>query len=107
MKILLVIDMQNDFLHGSLKNDEGIKKINDVVSKIKEYKNENQIVIATRDTHQENYLETQEGEILPVVHCVKDTFGWQINSDILDVLGDSLIFDKPTFGSLELADYLR
>jgi nicotinamidase-related amidase len=107
MKILIVIDMQNDFLHGALRNEEGIKIIPNVVSKVKEYKAENNLVIATRDTHEENYLETQEGLNLPVTHCIKGTNGWQINKDILEVLGDSLIFDKPSFGSLELARYLR
>lgn len=107
MKLLIAIDMQNDFLHGALRNEEGINIIPKVVNKIKEYKENNNIVIATRDTHETNYLETQEGFNLPVTHCIKGTEGWQINEDILEVLGDSLIFDKPTFGSLELAKYLR
>lgn len=106
MKILIVVDMQNDFLHGALKNEEGIKKIPNVVNKINEYKKNGYEIIATRDTHMSNYLETQEGINLPFVHCIKDTLGWQINDDVKEALGDVLIFDKPTFGSTELAHYL-
>ena len=107
MKILLVIDMQNDFLYGALRNEEGIKIIPSVVNKIKEYKVNNDLVIATRDTHYDNYLETQEGINLPVTHCIKDTYGWEINDSVKEVLTDSLVIDKPVFGSMELALYLK
>ena len=107
MKILIVIDMQNDFLHGALKNEYGIKIIPGVVEKIKEYKANNCQIIATRDTHYSDYLKTQEGEKLPVPHCIKDTYGWQIEESIATALGVCLTFDKPTFGSTMLSDYLR
>ena len=107
MKILIVVDMQNDFLEGSLRNEEGIKIIPKVVEKIKQYKNNNDLVIATRDTHDISYLQTEEGKNLPVIHCVKKTPGWEINSEVKDVLTSSLVFDKPTFGSLELALWLK
>ena len=107
MKILIVIDMQNDFLEGALRNEEGIKIIPNVIKKINEYKNNNDLIIATKDTHYEDYLQTQEGKNLPFVHCVKDTNGWQINEQISKVLGDVLVFNKPTFGSLELASWLK
>lgn len=107
MKILIVIDMQNDFLHGALRNEEGIKIIPAVISKIKEYKENGDVVIATRDTHHDDYMQTQEGINLPVEHCIKNTYGWEINAEISKELNDSLIFDKPTFGSLELASYLK
>lgn len=106
MKILIVIDMQNDFLHGSLRNEEGIKIIPNVINKIKEYKANGDIIIATRDTHDTSYLETLEGVNLPVSHCILGTEGWEINSDVKEALGDVAIFDKPTFGSIDLADYL-
>ncbi len=106
MKILVVIDMQNDFLTGALRNEEGIKIIPNVIEKIKEYKKNNDIIIATRDTHHPDYLNTQEGINLPVPHCIKDTFGWEINNDILSLLEGSKIFDKPSFGSVDLAEYL-
>lgn len=107
MKILLVIDMQNDFLHGALRNEEGIKIIPSVVEIIKEYKKNNDVVIATRDTHNSDYLLTQEGINLPVSHCIKDSYGWEINEEISNVLGDSIIFDKPVFGSMDLALFLK
>ena len=107
MKILLVIDMQNDFLDGALRNEEGIKIIPNVVNKIYEYQENNNLIIATRDTHEKDYLQTQEGVNLPVIHCVKNSNGWEINNDVSRALGDSLVFDKPTFGSLELANYLK
>lgn len=106
MKILIVIDMQNDFLEGSLRNEEGIKIIPNVVKKINDYKKNGYEIIATRDTHDFNYLDSQEGKNLPVEHCIIDTYGWQINKDVNEALGDALIFDKPTFGSVALADYL-
>ena len=106
MKILLVIDMQNDFLEGALRNEEGIRIIPNVVNKINEYKKNNDLIIATRDTHQANYMETQEGKNLPVVHCIENTYGWEINDKVKNALGDVLVFDKPTFGSVDLASYL-
>ena len=61
-------------------------------------------IFATRDTHPENYLETQEGKNLPVVHCVKGTEGWQINEKVKAALKDAAVIDKPTFGSKALAE---
>ena len=104
-KILVVIDMQNDFIDGSLGTPEAVAIVDNVVNKINTYKANN--IYATRDTHFENYLETSEGKNLPVVHCVKDTFGWQINSTVADAIKNSVIIDKPSFGSLELAEMLR
>ena len=73
-KILLVIDMQNDFINGALGTPEAEAIVDRVAEEIAKYPAGD--VIATRDTHPENYLETQEGRNLPVVHCVKDTPGW-------------------------------
>lgn len=106
MKILVVIDMQNDFLDGALRNEEAIKIIDDVCSKIEEYKNSNALIFATRDTHYDNYMKTNEGKNLPVPHCIYNTHGWEINDKIKMSLGDAKVFDKPTFGSVELANYL-
>ena len=103
-KILVVIDMQNDFINGSLGTDEAQAIVDNVVNKIKEYEPIN--IYATRDTHKENYLETSEGKSLPVVHCVKDTYGWQIRAEIAKVMSEAKIVDKPTFGSTDLADIL-
>ena len=107
MKILVVIDMQNDFLEGTLRNEEGIKIIPNVINKINEYKKNNDLVVATRDTHDISYLQTEEGRNLPIIHCVKKSEGWNINQDVEKALGKVLVFDKPTFGSLELAQWLK
>ena len=104
MKILIVVDMQNDFIDGALGTKEAEKIVANVKEKIDTYRSNNDEVIFTRDTHFDDYLETQEGKNLPVKHCIKDTFGWQI-SDKLDV-ADSVVIDKPTFGSTKLMEYL-
>ena len=102
MKILVVVDMQNDFIDGALGTKEAEGIVSNVQQKIETYRNKNDVVIFTRDTHFENYLETQEGKNLPVKHCIKDSFGWQISSKLN--VADSTIIDKPVFGSLELAE---
>lgn len=103
-KILLVIDMQNDFIDGALGTREAEAIVDRVTDEIKKYPVSD--IIATRDTHTEDYLNTREGKNLPVVHCVKGTTGWELNSKIAAALGEALIIDKPTFGSRELAERL-
>lgn len=102
MKILCVIDMQNDFIDGSLGTKEAVEIVPLVKAKIEKYLKNGDKVIFTRDTHSEDYLTTAEGRNLPVVHCVKDTDGWQI-SPLLSTDGCEII-DKPTFGSYALAE---
>lgn len=104
MKLLIVVDMQNDFIDGTLGTKEAVAIVPAVKAKIEEYRSMNNQVVFTYDTHQSNYLETQEGKNLPVVHCVENTEGWQI-SDKLEV-AQSKVFKKPSFGSLELAEYV-
>lgn len=104
MKMLAVIDMQNDFIDGALGTAEAVAIVEKVKAKIESYKSAGDEVVFTRDTHQPDYLLTQEGKNLPVEHCIKDTFGWQI-SDVLPTEGCK-ITDKPTFGSKELAEYI-
>lgn len=103
-KILLVIDMQNDFISGALGTPEAEAIVSQVAEEIRKYPTEN--VIATRDTHTENYLNTQEGRKLPVVHCVKGTPGWELHPEIAAALKGAAVIDKPTFGSKELAEKL-
>lgn len=98
MKTLVVIDMQNDFIDGSLGTAEAQAIVADVKKKIEEYKARGDEVIFTRDTHFENYSETNEGRHLPVSHCIKDSHGWQISSE-LSCDGCEIV-DKPTFGWL-------
>ena len=96
MKTLIVVDMQNDFIDMALGTPEAVAIVPKVKEKIKEYINNGDRVIFTRDTHFENYLDTEEGKKLPVPHCIKDTRGWQI-ADGLYVEGCKII-DKPNFG---------
>lgn len=96
MKTLIVVDMQNDFIDGSLGTKEAQAIVPNVKKKIQEYKNRGDEIIFTRDTHQSDYLDTPEGKKLPVVHCIEGTKGWQ-NADGLEVEGCTYI-DKPTFG---------
>ena len=104
-KILLVIDMQNDFIDGSLGTNEAVKVVDNVINKIKKYPSEN--VFATKDTHEENYLATREGMHLPVEHCIRGTDGWDINSEIKKLITASNIFEKGTFGSVKLVEKIR
>ena len=104
MKILVVIDMQNDFIDGALGTKEAQSIVGNVKEKIAEYRASGYPVIFTRDTHSHDYMNTQEGRNLPVPHCIEGTHGWEI-SDELDTK-DSMIINKPTFGSTELGEYL-
>lgn len=104
-KILIVVDMQNDFVDGALGTKEAVAIVPNVVSKVKEHDG---IVVYTRDTHQPEYLSTQEGKHLPVPHCIENTNGWQIIDEVqaLAMKDESNIFNKDTFGSKELIEYL-
>ncbi len=104
-KILIVIDMQNDFIDGALGTGEAVSIVEAVKEKIRSYPSGD--VMATMDTHGENYLETQEGRMLPVVHCIRGTEGWKIRADVAALLGDARIFKKPSFGSMRLAEVLK
>ena len=104
MKILVVVDMQNDFINGSLGTKEAEGIVPAVIEKIKKYESEGGLVIYTKDTHYQNYLETSEGANLPVEHCIKGTWGHDIPEEILR--SHELIFEKLTFGSRELVEYL-
>lgn len=104
-KALIVIDMQNDFITGTLANEMAKKIVAPIVRRIDCFRGN---VFATRDTHGKNYLSTPEGRELPITHCVKDTNGWQIQKDIAHALEfkNATIVDKPTFGSLNW-DFLQ
>ena len=104
-KILIVIDMQNDFIDAALGTKEAVAIVDSVKEKIRSYPAAD--VIATMDTHGENYLETQEGKNLPVPHCIKGSKGWKIRPDIAELLTDAKIYEKPTFGSTAMAADLK
>ena len=103
MKILVVVDMQNDFIDGALGSSEALSILPYVKEVIRNFDGK---VIFTRDTHYENYMQTQEGKNLPVPHCIKGTKGWQIHPE-LDVLRKTEPVDKLSFGSKELPDVLK
>ena len=96
MKTLIVVDMQNDFIDGSLGTAEAVAIVPKVKEKIEEYRRNGDQVIFTRDTHQENYMETNEGRHLPVVHCIQGSEGWQIREGLYQE-GEEII-NKPSFG---------
>jgi len=111
-KILCIIDCQEDFITGALKNEEAIKAVPKIVKKAQEFDGE--YIFITRDTHNEDYLDTKEGKHLPIPHCIKGTPGWMLNSDLSRVLTQKDVkeehiiayFDKPTFGSTALVKHI-
>lgn len=110
MKVLVVVDMQNDFVDGSLGTPEAAAVVPNVVEKIRTWDG---AVYATQDTHFANYLETQEGQILPVPHCIQGTEGWRIVPPVRAALtrgaaqNESVLYvTKATFGSRDLAELL-
>ena len=105
MDVLVVVDMQKDFISGALGTKEAAAIVPRVAEKIAQAKKAGKTVVFTRDTHHENYLDTQEGKNLPVPHCLEGTDGWKIDP-ALDAAG-ALIFDKPSFGSEALVRYLK
>lgn len=102
-KTLIVVDMQKDFIDGALGTKEAEAIVENVKKKIESYNENGDEIIFTRDTHYDNYLETNEGKYLPVVHCIKDTEGWMINKE-LEVPG-AIYIDKPSFGYMNWKDY--
>ncbi len=106
MELLVVVDMQKDFIDGALGTKEAQAIVKEVIKEIKGFSGK---VVYTMDTHGEHYLDTQEGRNLPVIHCVKDSDGWQLEKEIQAIAKENkaLIFEKPTFGSMELAQYVK
>lgn len=103
-KALIVVDMQNDFITGALANTEGQKIVPAIAELVKNFDGD---IIVTRDTHYENYMNTQEGRRLPVPHCIENTEGWNIVPEIqaaLDERKDVTYVDKQTFGSIALGE---
>ncbi|MDE5620931.1 MAG: cysteine hydrolase [Ruminococcus sp.] len=104
MKVLIVIDMQNDFTTGILGNPETasvVKNVTEYIRKFRETESDGKI-IATLDTHDENYMNTQEGKYLPVPHCIRGTDGWKLVPEIDKVLGEFIRLEKITFGAVDL-----
>ena len=105
-KILVVVDMQKDFVDGTLGTKEAVSIVPAVVEKIENFSGD---IIVTYDTHPENYMETQEGKNPPVPHCIKATDGWKLDEKVQSVLDKKnyKIIEKPTFGATELPVYIK
>lgn len=112
MKVLVVVDMQGDFVDGSLGTAEARGIVSKVVDKVSNF--DGDMICITQDTHDDHYASTQEGRLLPVPHCIKNSEGWNIQRDVYEAISGAAargvrvpgFFMKPTFGSVELADYL-
>jgi len=104
-KLLIVVDMQNDFITGPLGSAEAQATVSHVKRKVAEFSQAGYPIIFTKDTHFDDYLETSEGKFLPVVHCVQGTNGHDIIDDL--EIEDSTVIEKNTFGSLELIDFIE
>lgn len=102
-KLLIVVDMQKDFIDGALGTPEAQKIVPYVVDEIKNFDGD---VVFTYDTHSSLYLDTREGKRLPVPHCIKDTDGWRLDENIEPLSVGKKCFYKPTFGSVELANFV-
>ena len=103
-KFLIVVDMQNDFIDGALGTKEAAAIVPSVKKKIETFDGK---VVFTRDTHGQNYLDSREGGMLPVSHCIENSDGWQIRFELAEACPNAKIIDKPTFGSVQLGEYLR
>ena len=105
-KFLIAVDLQNDFITGSLGTAEAEAIVGAAAARIAECRAAGWKVIATLDTHGADYMDTSEGRKLPVPHCVRGTEGWKIEPAIDAALGDSLRLEKPTFGSVKLPEVI-
>lgn len=105
-KLLVVVDMQNDFIDEALGTKEAVAIVDKVAEYIKGAALDNREVVFTRDTHFDNYPDTQEGRKLPVPHCIKNTHGWEICDSLKPYTEGRKVFDKVTFGSVELMNYV-
>lgn len=104
-RLLVVVDMQKDFINGSLGIKEAQAIVPNVAEKIREYQSAGDEVVFTLDTHHENYLETQEGKRLPVEHCIEGTEGWELDKAFQDF--DGIRIEKPSFGSGTLVETIE
>lgn len=107
-RLLIVVDYQNDFVSGSLGFPKAVSLEEPIARKIAAYRNAGDTVVFTLDTHGEDYLKTLEGQNLPVSHCHRGSEGWQLYGKVALLKSPrDLTFEKPTFGSTELMEYLK
>ncbi|MCM1273077.1 MAG: cysteine hydrolase [Clostridium sp.] len=105
-RLLVVVDMQNDFIDGALGTKEACGIVEPAKRYIEKAIGDDVTVVFTRDTHHENYMETQEGKKLPVPHCIEGSKGWNICDALIPFSVGRIILDKPGFGSTALMDYV-
>lgn len=106
-RIVFVIDMQKDFIDGALGTAEAQAIVPNVAARIQKEKAAGAMVVFTRDTHGEDYMDTLEGKLLPVPHCIKGSDGWAITPELAPLAEDALVVDKPTFGCTALPELIR
>ena len=106
-QILVVVDMQKDFIDGALGTREAEAIVPAAAARIREARKAGAEIFATLDTHEADYLESREGRRLPVPHCIRNTDGWQLNPEIREALGNCVLVEKPTFGSVRLPELIR
>ena len=106
-KILIAVDLQNDFIDGALGTKEAVAIVPKAAKRIRYCRAAGFEIYATLDTHGEDYMNTREGKKLPVPHCIRNTKGWEINPEIREALGDCTLVEKPTFGSVRLMEMIR
>ena len=104
-RLLVVVDMQKDFIDGALGTKEAVSIVPAVAERVRKAQADGEAVVFTLDTHHEDYLTTQEGRKLPVEHCILGTEGWQLDRQLQGF--DGKRFEKPTFGSIELANWVQ
>jgi len=105
--LLIVVDMQRDFISGALGSAEARAIVPAVAARIRRAKEEGTPVVFTLDTHEENYMDTREGRFLPVPHCIRGTEGWALEPGIAKECAPGMLsFEKPTFGSTALAHHI-
>ena len=107
--LLLVVDVQEDFVRGTLPGDNGLARVPEMVKRVQEAVDKGEEVMFTQDTHfLDTYESTQEGKNLPVWHCVKDTQGWEIIKELQQFIDeDTVIVEKETFGSVPMMELVR
>ena len=105
-KALVVIDMQNDFIDGSLGTPEAQAIVLNVSERVKAAVQDGEKLIFTQDTHPKNYLQTAEGKKLPVEHCIKPSHGWSLTSSLIPYAKDAVVLEKPTFGATGLPQHV-
>ena len=106
-KLLVVVDMQNDFVGGSLGSEAAKNAVGEVKRLIARERAQGADAAFTLDTHGEDYADTQEGRLLPVRHCMRNTAGWNVVPELVSETEGAVLFEKETFASVQLAEYAK